>query len=130
MDTVLLVLALFSIFYQAFPLQQSTFGSSESNIQKKAKAKPEIKNPRFEKGTLKFALAGSNIDCRAALILNGSDKYPIRVDDSGILFEVPKEAKGSESGLTIAERIADKKVTLCVENPDGSRSEVVSFKRK
>ncbi|MEM4251848.1 MAG: Calx-beta domain-containing protein, partial [Candidatus Bathyarchaeia archaeon] len=110
----------------------STFSSGQQSGGSKPAGTdlPVIKNPRFIDNTIKIDLANSFIKQGAVLIIDDTDIYPLEVDPSGILFQVPKKAEGSASGLTIRNRVKrGETVTLTVKNQDGKQSLAVSFTR-
>ncbi len=110
----------------------STFSSGQQSGGSKPAGTdlPVIKNPRFTDNTIKMDLAGSFIKQGAVLIINDTDIYPLEVDPSGILFQVPKKAEGSTSGLTIRNRVKKgETVSLTVKNQDGKQSIAVPFTR-
>jgi hypothetical protein len=92
---------------------------------------PVIKNPTFRNGTIFFEAAGSFIPLTGAtLIVNDTENFQIRQDDTGAFFTVAKQAQSTPGGQRVKKLLRrGTPVRLTVRNPDGKLSVGVMFTR-
>ena len=126
---LLLILSVSSQFTPGYTAGQFTNSDDKSN--KKEQQRPIIKNPTYRDETIYMDVSGSSIEFeKARLIVDGKETFPLNLDDSRVFFHVGHEKTSSPGGLKINQAIPkDKNVSIVVENPNGTRSEEVSFRR-
>jgi hypothetical protein len=103
-------------------------GSGDSN---KKEQRPIIKNPRFENGALYIEAAGSFIQIEnAKLKVNDKESFPLSLDESQAYFRVGHDRDSDPGKIKIGQAIPTGiGVSIVVENPNGSKSDPVTFKR-
>jgi hypothetical protein len=126
---LLVILSVSSEYAPGYSVGQ--FGTGDSKTNKKEQQRPIIKNLRFTDGSLYMDTSGSFINTeKARLTVDDKETFPLNLDDTGVNFRVGHDKTSTPGGLKVNQAIPQgKDVSIIVENPDGSRSEAVTFRR-
>jgi hypothetical protein len=98
-------------------------------VSNETRAAPSIGTPEYRGGALVFPQASGIAVPGSVVIINGTDRFPLEVTNSGIVRTV-KSALGSSSRLRISKAIPKRRdATVRIVNASGGQSELVTFRR-
>lgn len=108
---------------------QTFFDPKEKKDNKESRKPPVVKNLQYRDDRLYLEAQGSQIKAGALLWVNGEENFQLGMDESGAYIMVDRETKSSNN-RKISQAIPPKTtVSITVVNPDGQRSDAVSFSR-